>query len=138
MEQIIRPTGLTDPEIEIRPIKGQVDNLLHEIRVRAENSERVLVTTLTKRMAEDLAEYYAEVGVRCAYMHSEVSTLDRVKILRDLRRGELRCTDRSESAARGSRLAGGLAGRDPGCGQRRIPAIDRIADSDDRPRGAAT
>jgi excinuclease ABC subunit B len=87
VEQIIRPTGLTDPEIEIRPIKGQVDNLLHEIRDRAEKNERVLVTTLTKRMAEDLSEYYSEVGVRCAYMHSEVSTLDRVKILRDLRRG---------------------------------------------------
>lgn len=87
VEQIIRPTGLTDPELEIRPIKGQVDNLLHEIRIRAEKNERVLVTTLTKRMAEDLAEYYSEVGVRCAYMHSEVSTLDRVKILRDLRRG---------------------------------------------------
>jgi excinuclease ABC subunit B len=87
VEQIIRPTGLTDPEVEIRPIKGQVDNLLHEIRIRAEKNERVLVTTLTKRMAEDLSEYYSEVGVRCAYMHSEVSTLDRVKILRDLRRG---------------------------------------------------
>jgi excinuclease ABC subunit B len=87
VEQIIRPTGLTDPEIEIRPIKGQVDNLLHEIRIRADKNERVLVTTLTKRMAEDLSEYYSEVGVRCAYMHSEVSTLDRVKILRDLRRG---------------------------------------------------
>ncbi|MBV8569376.1 MAG: excinuclease ABC subunit UvrB [Acidobacteriaceae bacterium] len=87
VEQIIRPTGLIDPEIEVRPIKGQVDNLLHEIRLRAERNERVLVTTLTKRMAEDLAEYYSEVGVRCAYLHSEVSTLDRVKILRDLRRG---------------------------------------------------
>jgi excinuclease ABC subunit B len=88
VEQIIRPTGLTDPEVDVRPIKGQVDDLLNEIRVRAEKNERVLVTTLTKRMAEDLAEYYAEAGVRCAYMHSEVSTLDRVKILRDLRRGE--------------------------------------------------
>src|SRR3982750_3648796 len=88
VEQIIRPTGLTDPEVEIRPIRGQVDDLLNEIRIRAEQNERVLVTTLTKRMAEDLAEYYAEAGVRCAYMHSEVSTLDRVKILRDLRRGE--------------------------------------------------
>jgi len=86
-EQIIRPTGLIDPEIEVRPIKGQVDNLLHEIRLRAERNERVLVTTLTKRMAEDLAEYYSEVGVKCAYLHSEVSTLDRIKILRDLRRG---------------------------------------------------
>jgi len=87
VEQIIRPTGLIDPPIDIRPIKGQVDNLLHEIRLRAERNERVLVTTLTKRMAEDLAEYYAEVGVKCAYLHSEVSTLDRIKILRDLRRG---------------------------------------------------
>ena len=87
VEQIIRPTGLIDPEIEVRPIKGQVDNLLHEIRMRTERNERVLVTTLTKRMSEDLAEYYGEVGVRCAYLHSEVSTLDRIKILRDLRRG---------------------------------------------------
>ncbi len=87
VEQIIRPTGLVDPEIDVRPIRGQVDNLLEEIRARAERDERVLVTTLTKRMSEDLAEYYAEAGVRCAYLHSEVSTLDRVKILRDLRRG---------------------------------------------------
>src|SRR5689334_2153442 len=88
VEQIIRPTGLLDPEIEIRPIKGQVDDLLGEIRKRVAANQRVLVTTLTKRMSEDLAEYYSEVGVRCRYMHSEVSTLDRVKILRDLRRGE--------------------------------------------------
>src|SRR3954452_12472805 len=88
IEQIIRPTGLVDPEIEVRPIKGQIDDLLHEIRARAERRERVLVTTLTKRMAEDLAEYYSEVGVRCRYMHSEVETLERIKILRDLRRGE--------------------------------------------------
>jgi excinuclease ABC subunit B len=88
VEQIIRPTGLVDPEIEVRPIKGQVDDLLNEIRRRVVNNQRVLVTTLTKRMAEDLAEYYSEVGVRCNYLHSEVSTLDRMKILRDLRRGE--------------------------------------------------
>jgi len=87
VEQVIRPTGLVDPPIDIRPIKGQVDNLLHEIRIRTDRDQRVLVTTLTKRMAEDLAEYYAEVGVKCAYLHSEVSTLDRIKILRDLRRG---------------------------------------------------
>jgi excinuclease ABC subunit B len=87
IEQIIRPTGLVDPEIDLRPIKGQVDDLLNEIRIRAERNERVLVTTLTKRMSEDLAEYYTEVGVKCAYLHSEVSTLDRIKILRDLRRG---------------------------------------------------
>ncbi len=88
VEQIIRPTGLLDPLVEVRPIKGQVDDLLHEIRLRAERNERVLVTTLTKKMAEDLAEYYGEVGVKCQYLHSEVSTLDRVKILRGLRKGE--------------------------------------------------
>ncbi|MGZ5023217.1 MAG: helicase-related protein, partial [Chthoniobacterales bacterium] len=88
VEQIIRPTGLIDPPVEIRPVKGQIDDLLHEIRERAKIGERVLVTTLTKRMAEDLAEYYSEVGVRCRYMHSEIDTLERVKILRDLRKGE--------------------------------------------------
>src|SRR5580692_4288349 len=88
VEQIIRPTGLVDPEVEVRPIRGQVDDLLNEVRKRAEQNQRVLVTTLTKRMAEDLSEYYTEVGVKCAYLHSEVSTLDRIKILRDLRRGE--------------------------------------------------
>jgi excinuclease ABC subunit B len=88
VEQVIRPTGLVDPQVEIRPVKGQVDDLLEEIRVRAEKNERVLVTTLTKRMAEDLSEYFTEVGVKCRYLHSEVETLDRIKILRDLRRGE--------------------------------------------------
>jgi excinuclease ABC subunit B len=88
VEQIIRPTGLVDPPVEIRPVKGQIDDLLHEIRERVSRGERVLVTTLTKRMAEDLAEYYSEVGVKCRYMHSEIETLERVKILRDLRKGE--------------------------------------------------
>jgi excinuclease ABC subunit B len=88
IEQIIRPTGLIDPPVEIRPVKGQIDDLLHEIRDRVSRNERVLVTTLTKRMSEDLAEYYAEVGVKCRYMHSEIETLERVKILRDLRKGE--------------------------------------------------
>ena len=88
VEQVIRPTGLVDPEVEIRPVKGQVDDLLEEIRLRAERNERVLVTTLTKRMAEDLSEYFTEIGVRCRYLHSEIETLDRIKILRDLRRGE--------------------------------------------------
>ena len=88
VEQIIRPTGLIDPEVEVRPVKSQVDDLLDEIRNRAEKNERVLVTTLTKRMAEDLSEYYHEAGVRCRYLHSEIDTLERVKHLRDLRRGE--------------------------------------------------
>jgi excinuclease ABC subunit B len=88
VEQIIRPTGLIDPPIEVRPVKGQVDDLLSEIRTRVERRERVLVTTLTKRMAEDLTSYYQELGVRVRYLHSDIETLERVQILRDLRRGE--------------------------------------------------
>ncbi|HVZ82638.1 MAG TPA: excinuclease ABC subunit UvrB [Terracidiphilus sp.] len=88
IEQVIRPTGLVDPEVEVRPVKGQIDDLLGEIRDRAKRGERVLVTTLTKRMAEDLSGYYTEVGVRCRYMHSEIETLERVKLLAGLRKGE--------------------------------------------------
>ncbi|MET0624508.1 MAG: excinuclease ABC subunit UvrB [Pyrinomonadaceae bacterium] len=88
VEQIIRPTGLTDPPVQIRPVKGQIDDLLGECRARAERNERVLVTTLTKKMAEDLTEYFAEVGVRVRYLHSDIETLERIRILRDLRRGE--------------------------------------------------
>ncbi|HEX2775583.1 MAG TPA: excinuclease ABC subunit UvrB, partial [Candidatus Acidoferrales bacterium] len=88
VEQVLRPTGLVDPQVEVRPVKGQVDDLLEQIRIRAGRNERVLVTTLTKRMAEDLAEYFTEVGVKCRYLHSEIETLERVRILRDLRRGE--------------------------------------------------
>ncbi|MBL8124972.1 MAG: excinuclease ABC subunit UvrB [Pyrinomonadaceae bacterium] len=88
IEQIIRPTGLLDPIVEVRPVKGQIDDLLEECRQRAERNERVLVTTLTKRMAENLSEYFAEVGVKVSYLHSEIHTLERIKILRDLRRGE--------------------------------------------------
>jgi excinuclease ABC subunit B len=88
VEQIIRPTGLTDPPIDVRPVKGQVDDLLQEIRLRAARGERVLVTTLTKRMAEDLTQYYQELGVRVRYLHSDIETLERIEILRDLRRGQ--------------------------------------------------
>jgi excinuclease ABC subunit B len=88
VEQIIRPTGLTDPPIDVRPVKGQVDDLLGEIRARASRGERVLITTLTKRMAEDLTQYYQELGVKVRYLHSDIETLERVQILRGLRRGE--------------------------------------------------
>jgi excinuclease ABC subunit B len=88
VEQVIRPTGLMDPPVVVRPVKGQVDDLLAEIRLRASRNERVLVTTLTKRMAEDLTEYYHDLGVRVRYLHSDIETLERVRILRDLRKGE--------------------------------------------------
>jgi excinuclease ABC subunit B len=87
VEQVIRPTGLMDPPIDVRPVRGQVDDLLKEIRDRAERKERVLVTTLTKRMAEDLTTYYQELGVKVRYLHSDIDTLERIEILRDLRRG---------------------------------------------------
>ena len=87
-EQVIRPTGLMDPEVEVRPVSGQVDDLLGEIKKRAEKDERVLCTTLTKRMAEDLTDYYRELGVRIKYLHSDIDTLERIDILRDLRLGE--------------------------------------------------
>jgi excinuclease ABC subunit B len=87
VEQVIRPTGLMDPPIEVRPVRGQVDDLLKEIRDRVSRKERVLVTTLTKRMAEDLTTYYQELGVKVRYLHSDIDTLERVEILRDLRRG---------------------------------------------------
>lgn len=88
MEQVIRPTGLVDPEVEVRPVKGQIDDLMEEVRLRTTKGDRVLITTLTKRMAEDLTEYLAEAGFRVRYLHSEVHTLDRVGILRDLRLGK--------------------------------------------------
>jgi excinuclease ABC subunit B len=87
VEQVIRPTGLVDPAVEVRPTKGQVDDLLHEVNLRVSRGERVLVTTLTKRMAEDLSDYLKEMGVRTHYLHSEIDTLERIEILRDLRLG---------------------------------------------------
>jgi excinuclease ABC subunit B len=88
VEQIIRPTGLIDPEVEVRPIKGQIDDLMAEIKKRAEKQERTLVTTLTKKMAENLTRYYHDLELRVRYLHSEIKTLERVQILRDLRRGK--------------------------------------------------
>ncbi|MDH4140801.1 MAG: helicase-related protein, partial [Coriobacteriia bacterium] len=91
VEQIIRPTGLVDPEVIVRPVAGQVDDLIHEVKERVSRNERVLVTTLTKKMAEDLTDYLTEHGIRARYLHADIGTLDRVEILRDLRLGEFDC-----------------------------------------------
>jgi excinuclease ABC subunit B len=99
VEQIIRPTGLLDPEVIVRPTQGQIDDLIAEIRQRIERNERTLVTTLTKKMAEDLTNYLQELGIRVQYLHSDVQSLERAEILRDLRSGHLRCGGRGEPAA---------------------------------------
>ena len=130
VEQIIRPTGLTDPPIDIRPVKGQVDDLLQEIRSRAVRHERVLVTTLTKRMAEDLTQYYQELGVRVRYLHSDIDTLERIEILRDLRRGEFDVLVGINLLQGRAGPAGSLARGHPGCRQGRVPAVGRRAHPD--------
>ena len=88
VEQIVRPTGLTDPEVVVKPTKGQIDDLMEQIKVTTDRGDRVLVTTLTKKMAEDLTDYLLELGVKVRYLHSEVDTIQRIEILRDLRLGE--------------------------------------------------
>ncbi|TDH75547.1 excinuclease ABC subunit B, partial [Acinetobacter baumannii] len=88
IEQIIRPTGLLDPLIDVRPIEGQIDDLIGEIHARVERNERVLVTTLTKKMSEDLTDYLKEIGIKVNYLHSEIKTLERIEIIRDLRLGK--------------------------------------------------
>ncbi len=151
VEQVIRPTGVLDPVVEVRPTEGQVDDLLGEIRTRAEKQERVLVTTLTKRMAEDLTDYLAENGVRVRYLHSEIHSIERIEIIQDLRNGDLDRADRDhpgpqerrlrraggrEPAARGPGSTGSVAGGDPRCRQGGFPARRALADPDHRPGGA--
>ena len=135
-EQIIRPTGLVDPEIEVRPTRHQIDDLLNEITARAEANERVLVTTLTKKMSEDLTDYLLEAGIRTRYLHSEVDTLERIKIIRELRLGEYDVLVGVNLLREGSRPARGIAGRDPRCRQGGLPARPDRLDPDDRPGGA--
>ena len=135
VEQLIRPTGVVDPMIDVRPTDGQIDDLLEEIRIRVERGERALVTTLTKKMAEDLADYLRELGVKVQYLHSEVDTLERVAILRDLRLGRVRRPRRDQPPPRGDRPARGDARRDPRRGQGGVPAELVVADPDDRPGG---
>jgi excinuclease ABC subunit B len=122
-----RPTGLMDPVILIKPVEGQVDDLLGEIRERAKKSERVLVTTLTKRMAENLTSYYEGLGVKVKYLHSDVHTLDRVDIIRDLRLGKFDCLIGVNL------LREGLDIPDPGCRQGRLSPFGPLSDPDQRP-----
>ena len=130
VQQVIRPTGLIDPEIIVRPVGGQVDDLLGEIRIRVELGERVLVTTLTKRMAEDLTEYYAELGVRVRYLHSDIDTMERIEILRDLRAGEFDVLVGINLLRRRSGSTRGQLGGHPRRGQRGIFAQLALPDSD--------
>ncbi len=122
VEQIVRPTGIIDPAIEVRETKNQIDDLMNEIRDRAEAGDRVLVTTLTKKMAEDLTGYLLEYGIKVRYLHSEIDTLERIQIVRDLRLGRVRRAGRSQPPTRGPRPTRGLPGGDPRRRQGGLPA----------------
>ena len=135
VEQVIRPTGLLDPEIEVAPARGQVPHLLEQIRQRAAVGERVLVTTLTKRLAEDLAAYFGKQDVRCKWLHSELDAFERVELLRDLRQGQFDVLVGVNLLARGARPARGLAGGHPRRRQGGLPAERDLADADHRPLG---
>ena len=111
VEQVVRPTGLVDPQIEVRPATTQVDDVLSEINKRVQLQERVLITTLTKRMAEDLTDYLSEHGVRVRYLHSDIDTVERMEIIRDPETGRIRRAGRYQPATRGPGYARGLAGR---------------------------
>ena len=134
VEQIVRPTGVVDPAIDVRETKNQIDDLMNEIRERVDRNERTLVTTLTKKMSEDLTDYLLEMGFKVRYLHSEVDTLERIQIIRELRLGEYDVLVGVNLLARGSRPAGGHAGRHPRCRQGGLPARRDLADPDDRPR----
>ena len=135
-EQLIRPTFLVDPEVELRETQNQIDDLLNEIRRREEVGERVLVTTLTKKMSEDLTDYLLESGVKARYLHSEIDTLERISDHPRAAARRVRRARRRQPAARGARPAGGVARRDPRRRQGGLPARQDGADPDDRPRGA--
>ena len=135
VEQVIRPTGLVDPKVVVKPTAGQIDDLIGEIRARADRDERVLVTTLTKKMAEDLTDYLLEMGIRVRYLHSEVDTLRRVELLRQLRLGDYDVLV-GINLLRGSRPARGVSGLHPRRRQGGLSALDPQPDPDHRPRGA--
>ena len=136
IEQVIRPTGLIDPECIVRPVESQVDDLMAECRTCAERGLRVLVTTLTKRMAEDLTEYLHENGIRVRYLHSDIDTLERIEIVRDLRLGVFDVLVGINLSARGPGHPRMRPGRDPRCRQGGLSALADLADPDHRPRRA--
>ena len=136
VEQVIRPTGLVDPQVVVKPTKGQIDDLIGEIRKRAERDERVLVTTLTKKMAEDLTDYLLEMGIRVRYLHSEVDTLRRVELLRQLRLGDYDVLVGINLLREGLDLPEVSLVVDPRRRQGRVPAVPPQPDPDHRPRGA--
>ena len=127
-EQIIRPTGLLDPEVSVRPVEGQIDDLIGEIRKEVEGKHKVLITTLTKRMAEDLTDYMKELGIRVRYLHSDVDTLERMEIIRDMRLDVFDVLVGINLLREG--YSGDHAGSDPGCGQGGISAFGDIPDPD--------
>ena len=133
VEQVIRPTGLLDPMVEVRPVEGQIDDLLSEINARVAVGERVLVTTLTKKMAEDLTAYMENLGVRIRYMHHDVDTIERMELIRDLRLGEYDVLVGINLLREGPGYSGGVAGGDPRCGQGGLPAQRDFADPDHWP-----
>ena len=135
-EQLIRPTGIVDPEVELRATNNQIDDLLYEIRRREEAGERVLVTTLTKKMSEDLTDYLLEAGVKARYLHSEIDTLERIQIIRELRLGEYDVLVGVNLLREGLDLPGGLARRRARRRQGGLPARQDRARADDRPRRA--
>ena len=135
VEQILRPTGLLDPEVDVRPVEGQVDDLLGEIRKVVKKKGKVLVTTLTKRMAEDLTKYLKEVGVRVRYLHSDIDTLERSEIIRDMRLDVFDVLVGINLLREGLDIPEIDAGGYPGCGQGRIPPFGNIPDPDHRKGG---
>ena len=134
VEQIVRPTGVVDPEVDVRETKNQIDDLMEEIRQRVEVEERTLVTTLTKKMAEDLTDYLLEYGFKVRYLHSEIDTLERIQIIRELRLGEFDVLVGVNLLREGLDLPGGVARGDPRRRQGGLPARRDLADPDDRPR----
>ena len=115
-EQVIRPTGLLDPEIEVRPVEGQIDDLIGEVNKEIAKKNKILITTLTKRMAEDLTDYMREVGIRVRYLHSDIDTLERTEIVRDMRLDVFDVLGRNQSFARRFGYSGDYTGGNSGCG----------------------